>query len=89
MEVRYLGWAGLEVHADGTSLVIDPVADATAIPVIGEWAVGETVPPEGEFDGGLVTHLHGDHADAPSLAAALRDGAPVLCPERGTGEGLE
>lgn len=89
MEVRFLGWAGLELHAGGTSLLVDAVADAASIPVIGEWAVGETVAPDGRFDGALVTHFHGDHADAPTLVAALREGAPVVCPEPGIGEGLE
>jgi L-ascorbate metabolism protein UlaG (beta-lactamase superfamily) len=89
MQVRFLGWVGLELHAGDSSLVIDPLADPSAIPIIGEWAAGETVAPAGGADAGLVTHLHGDHGDAATLTFALRPGAPVVCPEPGIGEGLE
>ena len=30
MKVRWLGWAGVEIEADGAAVVIDPLADPSA-----------------------------------------------------------
>jgi L-ascorbate metabolism protein UlaG (beta-lactamase superfamily) len=84
MKVRWLGWAGVELEAEGSALVIDPLADPGATFV----ALGErtsevelptVVEPEarGTSLAGLVTHLHRDHADAGALADALGPGAAV------------
>lgn len=89
MHVRFLGWAGLEVTAAGSTLLIDPLGDPAATPLFEAAVTGETVPPSGPADAALLTHLHRDHADADTLAAFLPDGAPVLCPEPSGGEGLE
>jgi L-ascorbate metabolism protein UlaG (beta-lactamase superfamily) len=78
MRVRWLGWAGVEVEADGAAVVIDPLADpgATFAP-FGEAgsraALPSVVAPEarGSALAGLVTHLHRDHTDADALARAL------------------
>jgi L-ascorbate metabolism protein UlaG (beta-lactamase superfamily) len=96
MQVTWLGWAGVEIEADGDSVVIDPLVDTAAVfapfgeaaasaelPVVVEPPVG------GRAVAGLVTHLHRDHADAGALAAALAPGAPVLRPPAGGGAGLE
>src|SRR4051794_37746223 len=84
MRVRRLGWAGVEVEAEGATLVIDPLADPGATFAALEDRAGEVelpaiVPPvaEGTAVAGLVTHLHRDHTDAAALGAALADDATV------------
>jgi L-ascorbate metabolism protein UlaG (beta-lactamase superfamily) len=84
MRVRWLGWAGVEIEAEGATVVIDPLADPGAtFAALGERAkeveLPAVVPPEaqGGAVAGLVSHLHRDHTDAGALAAALADGATV------------
>jgi L-ascorbate metabolism protein UlaG (beta-lactamase superfamily) len=88
MKVRFLGWAGAEIEADGEAVVIDPLADPGATFA----ALGEDVPRRVQLPGvvapkvhgtaiaGLVSHLHRDHTDAGALAAALAADAPVYEP---------
>lgn len=84
MKVRWLGWAGVEIEADGIAVVIDPLADpgATFAP-LGEQARAAKLPSvvaaqaRGAAVAGLVSHLHRDHADAGALAAALAAEASV------------
>jgi L-ascorbate metabolism protein UlaG (beta-lactamase superfamily) len=87
MRLRWLGWAGVEVEADGASLVIDPLADPGAtFAALGDRAAAvelpAVTPPEarGTAVAGLVSHLHRDHADAGALAAALDRSASVYEP---------
>lgn len=84
MQVRWLGWAGVEIEADGGVVVVDPLADAGAtFAALGEGArrvkLPSLVPPQarGSAVAGLVSHLHRDHADAGALAAALAPEASV------------
>lgn len=85
MRIRRLGWAGLEVEAAGTRLVIDHARDLS--PLFGGWESGEgLVAPSGQAAAALVTHLHRDHTDAAALAEVLAPGAPVLRPAPGEGE---
>jgi L-ascorbate metabolism protein UlaG (beta-lactamase superfamily) len=84
MRVRRLGWAGVEVEAEGATVVIDPLADPGAtFAALGDRArevqLPAIVPPEaqGTAVAGLVTHLHRDHTDAGALGAALADDATV------------
>ena len=84
MRVRWLGWAGVEIDADGVAVVIDPLADpgATFAPlgeVAGRAKLPTVVMPDarGAAVAGMVSHLHRDHADAGALAGALSDGATV------------
>jgi L-ascorbate metabolism protein UlaG (beta-lactamase superfamily) len=84
MQVRWLGWAGVEIEADGAALVIDPLADPGAVfAPLGEEARRAKLPaviaPEarGTAVAGLVTHLHRDHTDAAALAAATSPEASV------------
>jgi L-ascorbate metabolism protein UlaG (beta-lactamase superfamily) len=96
MKVRWLGWAGVEIEADGETVVIDPLADpgATFAPLGKEAKRGKlpaVVEPTSRRSAvaGLVTHLHRDHTDAAALAAALAEGAAVHEPAWPGGEDLE
>ncbi len=94
MLVRWLGWAGVEVETDGERLVVDPLADASAVFAwLGEraeeCAPPAVVAPEPGALAGLVTHLHRDHADAGALAAALAPGGAVLEPAGLDGADIE
>jgi L-ascorbate metabolism protein UlaG (beta-lactamase superfamily) len=84
MQVRWLGWAGVEIEAEGATVVIDPLADPGAtFAALGERAQEVELPavltPEskGSAVAGLVSHLHRDHTDAGALAAAMADDAAV------------
>jgi L-ascorbate metabolism protein UlaG (beta-lactamase superfamily) len=83
MKARWLGWAGVEIEADGAALVIDPLADAGAtFAALGDGATEVelptvTAPAARAAVAGLVSHLHRDHADAGALAAAVAPGATV------------
>src|SRR3954466_15074757 len=96
MNVRWLGWAGVEIEAGGETVVIDPLADVDAVfAPFGDAVAGGAVPSivpagcAGRAVAGLVTHLHRDHADAGALAAALAMDAPVLRPAPGGGGDVE
>ena len=89
MNIRRLGWAGLEITSDTTTIAVDLIE---GIGVMEQFIGGmhEPLPPPSRpLDAALVTHLHGDHADPEALARALKPGAPILRPARFTGEGLE
>ena len=84
MIVRWLGWAGVEVEMEGSSVVIDPLADPRAtFAALGERASAVELPAvmaprsAGAAVAGLVSHLHRDHTDAAALAAALAPDAIV------------
>jgi L-ascorbate metabolism protein UlaG (beta-lactamase superfamily) len=85
MIIRKLGWAGIEVEADGQRLAIDPIVGLGDL----EQFVGPPrtpLPaPSGPVDVALVTHLHRDHADPD----ALRGVPLVLRPAVDDGEFLE
>jgi L-ascorbate metabolism protein UlaG (beta-lactamase superfamily) len=95
--VRWLGWAGVEIEADGAVLVIDPLADpAATFAALGEERLRrvrmpEVVAPEADRTAvaGLVSHLHRDHTDAKALAAALAPDAAVYEPGWPGGEEAE
>lgn len=94
MQIRWLGWAGMEVAAHDERVVVDPLQDAAAVfGWFGDRAEGmrmpEIVPPQTGAIAGLVTHLHRDHTDAAALVAALSADAPVYEPITFGGEGLE
>jgi L-ascorbate metabolism protein UlaG (beta-lactamase superfamily) len=94
VHIRWLGWAGVEIEAQGERVVIDPLEDAAAVFAwIGDGLAAvplpQVVPAQPGAIAGLVTHLHRDHADASALDAALASGAPVYEPHDYGGEGLE
>src|SRR3954452_2390656 len=84
MRLRWLGWAGVEIEADGATVVIDPLVDPGAtFAALGERAAQVELPqiaaPESQRTAlaGLVSHLHRDHTDAGALAVALAEDAAV------------
>ena len=97
MKVRWLGWAGVEIEAEGATLVIDPLRDPAetfaAMPeeILRKVKMPEIVAPaaRGSAVAGLVTHLHRDHSDAAALAGALAPGAEVHEPAWPGGEEAE
>ena len=96
MWVRWLGWAGVEIEAEGATVVIDPLADPGAtFAALGERAAEVELPAvvapeaEGTAVAGLVSHLHRDHTDADALAAALVADAAVHEPAWPGGEDFE
>lgn len=91
MKIRRLGWAGIEVEASGSTLVIDALEDISPMaPYVTESR--EPLPgPErpGSALLALVTHLHSDHADPEAIAAALSPDGLLLRPGHMRGERLE
>jgi L-ascorbate metabolism protein UlaG (beta-lactamase superfamily) len=96
MNLRWLGWAGVEIEAEGAALVIDPLVEPGAtFAALGDRAAGVELPsvrtPEtcGSAVVGLVSHLHRDHTDAGALAGSLAPDAAVHEPVWPGGEELE
>jgi L-ascorbate metabolism protein UlaG (beta-lactamase superfamily) len=89
MNIRRLGWAGIELTSADTTIVIDLLQTFGPL----EQFVGpprEPLPaPSRPVDAALVTHLHDDHTDPTALAAALVDGGVIHRPARVAGEFLE
>ncbi len=89
LQVRRLGWAGIELTTDGRSLVIDLFEDRHAMAPFIEEVTGPLHPPSGPIDVALVTHLHADHTDAAAIGRAARPGARVLRPGPAPGTDLD
>jgi L-ascorbate metabolism protein UlaG (beta-lactamase superfamily) len=89
MHIRRLGWAGLELEAEGQTALIDLLQDTDWIASFVGAPRTPLPGPSRPADLALVTHLHADHTDAVSLKQALKPGAPVLRPAPATGGGLE
>lgn len=89
MRIRTLGWAGLQLDADGHRLVVDAFADPGPFAPFMTGPSPELLEPEAPVDAALVTHAHRDHLDPATLARVLRPGAPVLCPVAAEGPGHE
>jgi L-ascorbate metabolism protein UlaG (beta-lactamase superfamily) len=83
MRLRRLGWAGIELEAEGESLVIDHMLDPGVLRHFFGPERDELIAPEaGRATAALVTHLHLDHTDADAIAGALTPGATVYRPPR-------
>jgi L-ascorbate metabolism protein UlaG (beta-lactamase superfamily) len=94
MRIRWLGWAGVEVEAQGEWVVVDALQDPAAVFAwLGQRphaiVLPEVLPPQAGAVAGLLTHLHRDHADAAALDTALGDGATVYEPIDYGGDGRE
>jgi len=66
------------VELDGVRLLTDPVLSGRLGPIV---RVADSVPAAdlGVVDGVLLSHLHADHADLPTLRAVRRSG-PIVAP---------
>ena len=94
MRIRWLGWAGVEIEAQGQRVVVDPLQDPAAVfawlgPRARAIPLPEVLPPQPGALAGLLTHLHRDHADAAALGTALDQGATVFEPIDYGGESQE
>ena len=74
MKITWLGHATVVIDTAGTRLVTDPVLRSRVAHIIRRVPVPPT--PE-HVDAVLLSHLHHDHLDVPSLRAV---GAPVVAP---------
>lgn len=85
MRMRRLGWAGVELEAEGERIVIDAIADPGPIfrHFLGPEAEPLVLADAGSASAALITHLHRDHADVAAIDAAAAGGAPVLRPAAG------
>jgi L-ascorbate metabolism protein UlaG (beta-lactamase superfamily) len=83
MRWRRLGWAGVEVEADGASLVADHLLDPGVFAAFVSDERDAFVAPEpARAIAALVTHLHRDHADVAAIETALAEDGLVLRPPR-------
>lgn len=90
MRIRYLGWAGLEIEAEGETAVLDVLQDTGPLArFIGDPRTPLHAPEAGRARVALVTHLHSDHADPRAIRRALAPDGVLLRPAPAVGEGLE
>lgn len=89
MRVRRLGWAGIEIEANGARAVIDAVTQWGQLTDFVGPPLTPLLPPTGPVDLAMVTHLHTDHTDAANIASSLRIGGGLLRPTPAVGEGNE
>jgi L-ascorbate metabolism protein UlaG (beta-lactamase superfamily) len=81
MLLRHLGWSGLELRAQGASLVIDTTTGAHPFQRDFLEDARSPVPPaHGPALAALVTHLHFDHTDVPAIEAAVGPEGTLLRP---------
>ena len=80
MEIRRLGWAGLELIARDASLVIERAHDSS--PLLRQfWTGGHPVPAVSTPAlAALVTHMHEDHSDVGAIESAVGPTGTVLRP---------
>lgn len=87
MQIRRLGFAGLQLTSGDTSLVIDYF---TTLGSLADYVTAPDDLVEAEpAHLALVTHLHRDHADADAIRSVLKPRGRVLRPARHAGSGLE
>jgi L-ascorbate metabolism protein UlaG (beta-lactamase superfamily) len=80
VNVRHLGWAGLELTAQGESLIIDCVSDSSPF-LSNHLSEGTPVPPvHTPALAALVSHLHFDHTEVAAIEAAVGPGGLLLRP---------
>jgi L-ascorbate metabolism protein UlaG (beta-lactamase superfamily) len=89
LEIRRLGWAGIELASGGTRIAIDPLVDMGPLEPFTGPARTELAEPSAPLDAIVLTHLHSDHADPVAVRRHLKTGGRLLRPPRAEGEGLE
>jgi L-ascorbate metabolism protein UlaG (beta-lactamase superfamily) len=81
VNVKRLSWAGVQLEAGGSSVVIDLFAEAEPVrPFMGEPAHPLVRVDDNSVQLALVTHVHPDHYDPDALTASLRPDGEVACP---------
>ena len=81
MRMRRLGWAGIELEAEGEHLVIDHMLDPGRLAAFFGDQRDELLAPDPEqVCGALLTHLHRDHADVTAIRRVLSATGVVLRP---------
>lgn len=80
MRMRRLGWAGVELEHDGSSLIIDNITTGGIFDAFMREGEDELIGPSQKPLAALVTHLHRDHTDVAALQQALGDWGLVLRP---------
>lgn len=83
--ITWLGHATVAIEVDGVTLLTDPVLRDRVGPLV-RLAPAARARAPARVDAVLLSHLHADHADPPSLREVGRT-APVLAP-RGAGSWL-
>ena len=76
--ITWIGHATVLVELDGVRLLTDPVLRDRVGPLVRIPTAGGIDPP-GRLDAVLLSHLHADHVDLPSLRAVAGE-IPVLAP---------
>jgi L-ascorbate metabolism protein UlaG (beta-lactamase superfamily) len=76
LAITWLGHATVLIELDGLRLITDPVLRNRIGPLV---RIGPRPGLSGSVDCVLLSHLHADHTDLPSLRALSRSG-PVLAP---------
>jgi L-ascorbate metabolism protein UlaG (beta-lactamase superfamily) len=79
MMIRRLGWAGMEISAQGRSLVVDFVRDFFLLSATQRH--GAFVEPAQPAVAALITHLHEDHTDVSAIESVVGTAGLVLRPE--------
>jgi L-ascorbate metabolism protein UlaG (beta-lactamase superfamily) len=76
LEIAWLGHATALIEVDGARLLTDPLLRRRVGPLVRSAALPGDL---GELDAVLLSHLHADHADLPSLRRVARS-VPVVAP---------
>ena len=79
LAIEYVGHATLRVDLDGARFLTDPVLRGRIGPLMRQGPVPALEALRGSIDAVLVSHLHLDHLDLPSLRNLGR-GVPVVAP---------
>jgi L-ascorbate metabolism protein UlaG (beta-lactamase superfamily) len=89
MQLRRLGWSGIELAAGGASIVIDCVTGSSPF-LSDHLREGRPVAPlRTPALAALVTHLHFDHTDVPAIEAAVGPEGLLLRPRAFAGSEAE
>jgi L-ascorbate metabolism protein UlaG (beta-lactamase superfamily) len=80
--IHFLGHATTVIELDGTRLLTDPLLRRRVRGLVHRHPA-VAPPPLGSIDAVLISHLHHDHLDLPSLRLLRRD-VPLLVPHRGS-----
>jgi L-ascorbate metabolism protein UlaG (beta-lactamase superfamily) len=80
LSVTWLGHSTVLIELDGVRLLTDPLLRRRAGPLV---RIAPRLPHDAghEIDAVLLSHLHGDHCDLPSLRGIQPGPVPIVAPE--------